>query len=108
MIIVMQRGASEAEIARIMKFLTSLGIHVERMTGQQQTILGIIGSSNGLDVQSMSTMEGVQDVVRVSSPYKLTSRQAHPADTVVTFGDGTRIGGNAPSVVIAGPCSVES
>jgi 3-deoxy-7-phosphoheptulonate synthase len=53
-------------------------------------------------------MDGVQDVVRVSSPYKLTSRVTHPDDTVVTFSDGTRIGGNAPSVVIAGPCSVES
>jgi 3-deoxy-7-phosphoheptulonate synthase len=108
MIIVMQRGASEAHIAQIIRFLTSLGIHVERMSGQQQTIIGIIGSSNGLDVQSMSTMEGVQDVVRVSSPYKLTSRTSHPEDTVVTFADGTRIGGNAPSIVIAGPCSVES
>lgn len=108
MIIVMQRGASEEHIAQLIKFLTSLGINVERMSGQQQTIIGIIGSSNGLDIQSMSTMDGVQDVVRVSSPYKLTSRTSHPADTIITFADGTRIGGNAPSIVIAGPCSVES
>ena len=56
----------------------------------------------------MSSMPGVQEVVRVSSPYKLSSRNGHPEDTVITFPDGTRIGGDAPSVVIAGPCSVES
>ena len=104
----MQRGASDAQIAKITKFLGSRGIQAERMSGQHQTIIGIVGGSNGTDIQSMSTMEGVQEIVRVSSPYKLTSRITHPADTVVTFADGTRIGGDAPSVVIAGPCSVES
>lgn len=108
MIIVMQRSATEAQINRVLHFLTSRSVRVERMTGQQQTIIGIIGGSQGLDISSMSTMEGVQDVVRVSSPYKLSARTTHPEDTVITFSDGTKIGGNAPSIVIAGPCSVES
>ena len=104
----MQRGASEAEISNIIKFLSSRGVRVERMTGQVQTIIGIIGGSQGIDISSMATMAGVQDVVRVTSPLKLASRTTHPEDTVITFSDGTRIGAGAPSIVIAGPCSVES
>jgi 3-deoxy-7-phosphoheptulonate synthase len=108
MIIVMQRGASEAQIQSLTKYLTSRGVRVERMTGQEQTVIGILGGSQGLDITSMASLAGVQDVVRVRSPYKLSSREAHPEDTVITFSDGTRLGGDAPSVVIAGPCSVES
>ena len=108
MIIVMQRGASEPEIQHITKHLTSRGVHVERTTGKQQTILTVIGASGGYDISSMAAMQGVQEVVRVSSPYRLSARTGHPADTVITMPDGTRIGGNAPAIVIAGPCSVES
>jgi len=108
MIIVMQRGATEREIQDVTKYLTSRGISANRMTGQQQTVLGIVGTTQGYDVSAMSSMPGVQEVIRVSSPYKLSSRSGHPADTVVTMPDGTAIGGTAPSIVIAGPCSVES
>jgi 3-deoxy-7-phosphoheptulonate synthase len=104
----MQRGASEQEIQDVMKYLASRSINANRLTGQQQTVLGIVGTSQGYDVSAMSAMPGVQEVVRVSSPYRLSSRSGHPEDTVITMADGTRIGGDAPTVVIAGPCSVES
>jgi 3-deoxy-7-phosphoheptulonate synthase len=108
MIIVMQRGATERQIQDVTKYLTSRGINAQRMTGQQQTVLGIVGATMGHDVSAMSSMPGVQEVMRVSSPYKLSSRNAHPEDTIITMPDGTRIGGDAPTIVIAGPCSVES
>jgi 3-deoxy-7-phosphoheptulonate synthase len=108
MIIVMQRGATEAQIQSLTKYLTGRGVRIERMTGQEQTVIGILGGSQGLDISSMASLPGVQDVVRVRSPYKLSSRLNHPEDTVITFSDGTRLGGDAPAVVIAGPCSVES
>src|SRR5688500_16660154 len=108
MVIIMQKGATEAQISSIQKYLSSRGIRVERMDGQQQTVFGIIGGSQGIDLSSLSSKEGVQDVIKVSSPYKHTSRIVHPEDTVITFPDGIKIGGNNPSVVIAGPCSVES
>ncbi|SRR5579883_156594 len=108
MIIVLERGATEPQIDQISKYLTSRGIRFERMNGRLQTVLGIVGSTGGYDIASLATMPGVQEVVRVSSPYRLSSRSAHPEDTVITMPDGTRIGGTAPSIVIAGPCSVES
>ncbi|HET6513123.1 MAG TPA: 3-deoxy-7-phosphoheptulonate synthase [Candidatus Kapabacteria bacterium] len=108
MVIIMQKGATEAQIGSVQKYLSSRGIRVERMDGQQQTVFGIIGGSQGIDLSSLSSKEGVQDVIKVSSPYKHTSRIVHPEDTVITFPDGIKIGGNNPSVVIAGPCSVES
>src|SRR6266446_1591432 len=108
MIIVMQRGAAEADIQHLTKYLTSRGIRAERLDGHDQTVIGIVGSSNGFDLAALAAMAGVQEVVRVSSPYRLSARTTHPEDTVITLADGTRIGGDAPSIVIAGPCSVES
>ncbi len=108
MIIIMQRGATEPQIEQLTQHLTSRGVRAERLTGKEQTVIGIVGGSGGYDITAMSAMPGVQEVVRVSSPYRLTSRAAHPEDTVITLPDGTRVGGDAPSIVIAGPCSVES
>jgi 3-deoxy-7-phosphoheptulonate synthase len=108
MIIIMQKGAGEADIASVEKILSNQGIHSERLIGEKQTVVGIIGASHGLDITSFASLSGVQEVIRVNSPVKLASRLAHPEDTVITFNDGTQIGGNTPSVVIAGPCAVES
>ncbi len=108
MIIVMQRGASEPQIEHLTKYLASRGILAERMDGHEQTVIGIVGSNGGYDIASLSAMSGVQEVVRVSTPYRLSARTSHVEDTVIKMPDGTCIGGNAPSIVIAGPCSVES
>lgn len=108
MIIVMHRGAAEGQIAAIEKILVSQGIRSERLVGEKQVVIAIIGPSNGLDISSLASLDGVQDVLRVSNPLKLVSRTSHPEDTVITFPDGVKIGGNNPSIMIAGPCSVES
>ncbi|MDP4220313.1 MAG: 3-deoxy-7-phosphoheptulonate synthase [Bacteroidota bacterium] len=108
MIIIMQKNAKDAEIAHVEKILSNQGIHSERLIGEKQTVVGIIGASHGLDISTFSSMAGVQEVIRVTSPVRLASRLTHPEDTVITFSDGTSIGGSSPSVVIAGPCAVES
>src|SRR5438105_272772 len=107
MIIVMQRGASEAQIQHISKYLTSRGIHAERTDGHEQTVFGIVGTSGGYDISAMAAMAGVQEVVRISTPYRLSARTGKAEDTVITLPDGTQIGGKAPSIMIAGPCAVE-
>lgn len=104
----MQRSARESDIIRVEKILAQQSIRAERMAGEKQTIIGIIGSANGIDFGSLALLEGVQEVVRVTSPVRLASRTHHPEDTVITFSDGTKIGAGAAAVVIAGPCSVES
>ncbi|MEI8133986.1 MAG: 3-deoxy-7-phosphoheptulonate synthase [bacterium] len=108
MIIIMQSNAKESEISKVEKILSQQGIHSERLIGEKQTVVGIIGASHGLDITAFESLSGVQEVIRVNSPTKLASRVSHPEDTVITFSDGTSIGGNSPSVVIAGPCAVES
>ena len=108
MIIIMQKSARESDILRIEKILTAQGVHTQRLVGDKQIVIGIIGAGHGLDISSFSTLPGVQEVARVTSPLKISSRISHPEDTIITFSDGTHIGGNAPSVVIAGPCAVES
>lgn len=70
MIIIMQKGATEAQVSSVQKFLSSRGVRVERMEGQQQVVLGVIGGSQGVDITSVASREGVQDVMKVSSPYK--------------------------------------
>jgi 3-deoxy-7-phosphoheptulonate synthase len=108
MIVVMQRGAAEEAVAAVENILAHQGIRTERLIGEKQVVIAVIGPFNGLDVTSLSSLAGVQEVVRVSSPLKLVSRAHHPEDTVITFPDGTRFGGSNPSVMIAGPCSIES
>ncbi|MEP7234972.1 MAG: 3-deoxy-7-phosphoheptulonate synthase [Ignavibacteriota bacterium] len=104
----MQKGSQETDIAKVEKILITQGIHSERLVGEKQTVIGIIGTSHGIDISTFASLPGVQEVLRVNSPLKLSSRLAHPEDTVITFSDGTSIGGDSPSVVIAGPCAVES
>src|SRR5437016_2736121 len=108
MIIIMQKNAREEEITHVEKILSMQGIHSGRLIGEKQTVVGIIGASHELDISTFSSLAGVQEVVRVNSPIKLASRFAHSEDTIITFHDGTRIGGDASSIVIAGPCAVES
>ena len=90
MIIIMQKDAREADIASVEKILSNQGIHSERLIGEKQTVVGIIGASHGLDISSFTSLAGVQEVIRVNSPVKLASRTAHPEDTVITFNDGTK------------------
>lgn len=108
MIIIMRKDAREAEIVRIEEILSHQGIRSERLAGERQTVLGIIGASQGLDLSTLTRLGGVQDVIRITPSLKLTSRLTHPEDTIITFPDGTHIGHPKETVVIAGPCSVES
>lgn len=108
MIIIMRKDAREANIDRIEEILSQQGIRTERLRGEKQTVLAIIGASQGLDLSTLTRLDGVQDVVRITPTLKLASRMMHPEDTVITFPDGTHIGHPNETVVIAGPCSVES
>jgi len=82
------------------------GLDIHRSTGQDRTVLGVIGSEITLDPRDFELLEGVSEVVRVTEPFKLASRTFKPESTVITVGD-LSIGGNE-IVVMAGPCSIES
>jgi 3-deoxy-7-phosphoheptulonate synthase len=105
MVVVMQERATEAQIEHVVRRLVEMGMDVHRSTGVTRTVLGAVGSGHP-DPGIIEMLEGVHEVVRISSPYKLASRTYKADDTVVKVGD-IRIGGDEV-IVMAGPCSAET
>ncbi len=106
MLVVMQEGASEAHIQKVIDRLTEDGFDVHRSTGVIHTVLGGVGGPEDFDTAVFEVMDGVKEVHRIISPYKLASRAFRPQGTIVRVRD-VDIGGKKV-VVMAGPCSVES
>src|SRR5689334_2831982 len=111
MLVVMQEGATEAQIQIVIDRLVELGFNVHRSTGVMHTVLGGVGGKDEFDLATFEVMEGVKEAHRIVSPYKLASRTFRPKGTVVKVGGNGKsaieIGGDRV-VVMAGPCSVES
>src|SRR6516162_9831332 len=107
MIVAMQEGADEALIQQVIEHLVKLGFEVHRSTGARMTVLGAVGSGIDFDIRNIELLPGVQEVHRISSPYKLAGRSFRPEGTIVQLRNGIAVGGNEV-VVMAGPCSVET
>ncbi len=107
MIIVCETKATEAQIDTLQQMIREAGLQVHRSDGSEHTVLGVVGDRTRLDIGAFSLMPGVRNVVPVSTPYKLASREFHPEDTVVHVGDAVTVGG-PEIVVMAGPCAVEN
>ncbi len=106
MVVVMSETATEEQIQKAIARLVEMNFDVHRSTGVNQTLLGAIGDKRNIDPRNFELLEGVHEVLRVSTPYKLASRAFHPENTVVKIRD-VAIGGESV-VVIAGPCSIET
>ena len=107
MVVVMQEGATEAQIQSAINKLMEMGFDIHRSTGARQTVLGAVGAIVDFDTRDIELLEGVAEVVRISAPYKLASRHFRPEGSVVQLGKGVAVGGEQ-IVMMAGPCSVES
>jgi 3-deoxy-7-phosphoheptulonate synthase len=107
MIVAMQETATEDQIQVVVEHLIEMGFSVHRTTGERQSILAAVGARADFDTRNLEVLSGVQEVHRISAPYKLAGRSFRPQGTVVEFANGVKIGGN-DVVVMAGPCSVES
>src|SRR5438132_5516172 len=107
MIVAMQEAAEEAQIQQVIEHLVRMGFEVHRSTGARMTVLGAVGSGIDFDIRILELLPGVQEVHRISSPYKLAGRSFRPEGTIVRLANGVDIGGNEV-IVMAGPCSVES
>src|SRR6202041_2381205 len=107
MIVAMQEGADEGLIQQVIEHLVKIGFEVHRSTGARMTVLGAVGAGIDFDIRNLELLPGVQEVHRITSPYKLAGRSFRPEGTVVKLGNGIEIGGKK-IVVMAGPCSVES
>jgi 3-deoxy-7-phosphoheptulonate synthase len=106
MLIVMDAGASAEDIARVVDTVQSLGLQAHPIPGAQRTAIGITGNRGTVDRGAFENLPGVTEVIPVSAPYKLVSREAKRENTVVSIG-GVQVGGKKLAVA-AGPCAVES
>jgi 3-deoxy-7-phosphoheptulonate synthase len=106
MVVVMKELANDEQVQRVIAQLVEMGFDVHRSTGALRTVIGAVGGNRAFDPRLVEVLDGVQEVLRITEPYKLASRTFRPHNTVVTIGD-VRIGGDEV-VVMAGPCSAET
>jgi 3-deoxy-7-phosphoheptulonate synthase len=106
MVVVMQERATDEQVQRVISQLVEMGFDVHRSTGALRTVIGAVGGNRVGDPRLLEVLDGVQEVLRITEPYKLASRTFRPENSVITIGD-VRIGGDEV-VVMAGPCSAES
>ncbi len=106
MIVVMNHGASEEDVSKVTGKLKQMGYGVHLSSGENRTIIGVIGQRREEAAQTLEAMPQVEKVVFITRPFKLAGREFHPDDTIIEIGD-TSIGG-AELVIMAGPCAVES
>ena len=106
MIITCKKGAPQAEIDKIVHEFEQKGLEVNLITGKDYNVFGIVGDTTNIDDKQMMSNPWIENVQRVSAPYKKVNRLFHPQDTVVDVA-GIKVGGKEKIVVIGGPCSVE-
>lgn len=106
MLIVMQTNASSTDIDEVVRRIKELGLTPHPMPGATRTAIGITGNITVIDPRSFEALAGVRELVRVTKPYKLASREMHVDDTVVKTPQ-TSIGPKS-FTIMAGPCSCEN
>lgn len=106
MIILLKRNADKRQVDSLAKRMTQLNLQIHMSEGSSETIMGLVGDTSAVDIDSLMALDIVEDVKRIQEPYKNANRKFHPMDTVVEVGNARIGGGNF--AFIAGPCSVES
>ena len=106
MIAVLKETATEQQIVNLVNWFESQGLKVNRSQGDFVTILGLIGDTTKIDIDLLRGLDIIDNVMRISEPFKKANKKFHPEDTVVDIG-GVKIGGGN-FAVMAGPCSVEN
>jgi 3-deoxy-7-phosphoheptulonate synthase len=106
MLVVMQTQATPEQVEAVIRQIESMGLVPHSMAGPTRTAIGITGNTAAIDPASLAGLPGVLETLRVTKPYKLTSREMHIDDTIVRLPQAA-IGARDTFTVIAGPCSVE-
>ena len=108
MLVVMKAQATQEEIQAVCDHIEKMGFRAHPLPGAQRTAIGITGNQGEIDRGNFEDLSGVADVIRVTKPYKLASRDVKEEDTVIRFpGTDAAVGGRNLAV-IAGPCSIEN
>jgi 3-deoxy-7-phosphoheptulonate synthase len=105
MLVVMSSQATPEQVERALATIREMGLTPHPMPGPTRVAIGITGNTSVVDAGTLEVLPGVRELIRVTKPFKLASREMHPDDSVVktpqaTIGPGT-------FTIIAGPCSVE-
>ena len=104
----MQAHATEEQIREVCARVESLGYRAHAMPGAQRTAIGVTGNKGEVEPGALDEMPGVQELIRVSKPYKLVSRDVKEENTVIRFTGTDATFGGTGLAIIAGPCSIES
>jgi 3-deoxy-7-phosphoheptulonate synthase len=108
MLVVMQAHATEDQVRAVCKKIESMGYRSHSIPGSERTAIGITGNQGEVQPGTLEEMPGVQEVIRVSKPYKLVSRDIKQENTVIRFPGTNATFGGPNLAIIAGPCAIES
>lgn len=108
MLIVLNHNATSRDAYAVKDMITSLGLKPVAIPGAERTAIGIIGNQGWIDDAPFSGLPGIKEIIHVTKPYKLVSRDFHPSDTIISFGKKGSIGKRTSFFIIAGPCAIEN
>ena len=108
MLIVMQHNATEEDVRQVRATIERLGFKPVAIPGAERTAIGVIGNQGWIDDSPFQELPGIREIIHVTKPYKLVSRDFHPEDSVIGISNKVSIGAKNSFAVIAGPCAVES
>ncbi len=108
MLIVLHHSATAKDVEHIKKTIMGMGLKPVAIPGAERTAIGVIGNQGWVDDTLLRGNKAIQEIIHVTKPYKLVSRDFHPKDTVVTLGNKVTVGGSSPFLMIGGPCAVEN
>src|ERR1700693_3855780 len=108
MLVVMKAHASEEQVRSVCEKIVKLGYRAHAMPGAERTAIGITGNKGEVEPGTLDEMAGVQEVIRVTKPYKLVSRDMKEDNTVVSFPGTDATFGGPGLAILAGPCAIES
>lgn len=107
MIIVLKENAPKEQINELETWLENFGVRVQSIEGAETTVIGLVGDTSAIDMDTIQLNEIVDKVMKVSEPYKRANRKFHPNDTIIDLGNGIKIG-DKKIIMMAGPCAVEN
>ena len=108
MLVVMQARATDEQVRAVCEVIERLGLRPHPLPGAQRTAIGITGNKGDLSTSAFEELPGVQEVIRVSKPYKLVSREVKEENTVVRFPGSDAVIGGTELAIISGPCAIET
>ncbi len=107
MLIVMHHKATDKQIEAVIASVARMGLMARPIPGSERTAIGVLGNKGYVDDTNIRDLPGIKEIIHVSKPYKMVSRDFHPRGTIIKV-EGLEIGEGKRPIIIAGPCAVES